>query len=303
MNKFTLVVAALGLSLASSGTAAVFKIAGFSFDEKNSVTTVSIVEGTRDLKDHSTTHFGRFSETYVKNPTSKVNEFAKFNRGNSIARLMGRNGNSKGKDYARFVSFPDAKETPPTPNVDRCTMELTWGSGTGLQNGSGKDFVVFEHASFQGFEVAVQKAGDAVPTSFIYQFQGPKDSIHEVNAVAYDLSDFGVAEGEMITAIRIRNIFNSKAPAGADKVDNESGQGNIVYPKDPGYDKAFTLREKAGGEEFTERGLSADIVYVTALRDVEPVKLAEPTPAPIAEPAPAAPKAPATTNAAAAKTK
>ncbi|MDB6024533.1 MAG: Autotransporter-associated beta strand repeat protein, partial [Verrucomicrobiales bacterium] len=284
MNKANLVLVALSFTLTSTISAGVFKIGGFTFDEKNTVTTAIIVEGSQELKDHTSSRFGRFSEEYVTDPTSRTNEFERFNRAKSLGRLLGRSGSGKSKDHARYISFPDIKESPPTPNVDRCSIELTWGAGMGLPNGPGKDFVVFEHANFQGFEVAVQKTGAASPSAYRYQFANSKDSLHEANAVAFDLSDFGLTEGEMITAIRIRNIFNSKAEQGADKVDQESGQGNVVYPKDPGYEKAFTLREKSGGDEYSESSLSADVLYVAALRNVEAVKLPEPPPTPAVEP-------------------
>ena len=289
--KLKLLTFAVSAACISNLSAGVFTIAGFKFDEKNTVTTAAL-EGP-DLTDHAATKFGRFSEAYVTNPATRENEFAKFNRAKSIGRLLGHVG--KGQDYAHYISFPDIKNAPPAPNTERAIIKLGWGEGKGLKNSEGKDFVVFESGNWEGFAVAVQKAGSKDFSAYRYQFPSSKDSIHDANAVAFDLSDFGLADGEMITAIQIKNLFNSKAAVGADKVDDASGQGNIVVAGDAGYDKGFTLRQKPNGDEFPETALSADIVYVTTLHDVEEVKIPEPEPAPA--PAPAAPE-PAKTNAA-----
>ncbi len=278
MKLVNFLAVTVGVTFATNISAGTFTIGGFSFDEKNTVKTAAIVQGPA-LIDHSNTRFGRFSEAYVTSPTTRENAFEKFNREKSVGRLLGK-VNKKGIDYARQVSFPDIKNAPPTPNVDRAVLELTWGEGKGLSNGSGRDFVVFEASSWEGFEVAVLKAGATEFTPYRYQFPTAKDSIHDVNAVAFDLSDFGVNEGDMISAIRIRNIFTSKATSGGDKVDNESGQGMVLEPKDSNYDKAFEIRTKAGGPEFGIDQLGADIVYVTALHDIENLRPPEPTPAP-----------------------
>ncbi len=299
--KLTLLTLVVGSVFASSLSAGVFTIGGFKFDEKNTVTTAAVVEGG-PLKDHSSHRFGRFSESYVKDPTSRENEFEKFNRAKSLGRLVG-GSNVRGQDYARYISLPDAKEAPPAPNTERSVVLLTWGEGKGLQNNTGNDFVVFEAASWEGFAVAVKKAGAKDFSPYRYQFPNSKDPIHDVNAVAFDLSDFGLADGEVITEIQIRNLFNSHATVGADKVDNASGQGTVIAAGDAGYDKGFTLLQKQGGGEFPDAALSADIVYVAALHDIEAVKIPETPvePAVTNAPAKAVPAPAAKTNSAAPK--
>jgi hypothetical protein len=297
MKKASILILMVGLSSAST-FAGVFTIGGYKFDEKNSVSKVTIVEGS-GVRDHSAQRFGRYSQEYVSSPLDHENSFEKFDRARSLGRLMGRRNSGK-IDYARFLCLPDRHQAPPTPNVDRVVVQLGWGEAKGIKNEAGPDFVIFESGSWEGFEVAVVKAGATEPTRYRYQFATSKDSIHEANAVPFDLSDFGVADGEMISSIRVRNIFNSKAAGGGDKVDQENGSGNVLLPADAGYDKGFPILSKAGGAEFTVDQLSADLVYAVALRDVEELKVMEAPQPPPVEPAPAKP---AKTNAVAAPVK
>jgi hypothetical protein len=247
-----------------------FKIAGFVFDEANAVTSVAIVEGPLTLMDHSNKRFGKYSENYLS-AGAKVNEFQAFDRSKTIGRLLGRGGSG---DLARHLSFPspgDDIAASPMPNVHRCAIECTWGSN-GLGNGPGPDFVVYEAGSWEGFAVAVRKAGSPTFTGYRYQFPAGQDKTHDTTAVAFDLSKFGLAEGETISAIRIRNLFNSKSRGGGDKVDEQSGEGWIIYPGDPRYKDAFMLRNGAGGSEFPIDKLGSDIVYVVGLQKVAPLK-------------------------------
>lgn len=290
--KLSFLTFAVSTAIIFDASAGVFTIGGFKFDEKNTVSKATLVEGD-GLKTHANTRFGRFSESYVKDTTSRENEFAKFDRKKSVGSLLDQKNKKKGKaesvDYARQISFAESKKPGSTTN--RYVIELSWQEGMGLKNGTGADFVVFETSSWEGFSVAVQKAGGKEFTAYRYQFPKTKDPIQDANAVAFDLSDFGLSDAEMITAIRIQNLFNSKAPAGADRVDNASGEGMIVLPQDAGYDKASLLRQKAGGEEFPVSMLGADIVYVAALHDIEEVKIPEPVESAPAAPAPAPVKA------------
>jgi hypothetical protein len=295
--KYKLLSLALASVVVSNVSAGTFTIGGFKFDEKNTVQIATLAEG-ETLSVHSSSRFGKYSENYVTNTVTRENEFAKFDRSKSVGRLMGLKNSSR-HDLAQYVSMPDLKNTPPAPNKGRCVVELSWKAGLGLKNGLGADFVVFEAGNWEGFAVAVQKAGAKEFTPYRYQFAVSKDPIHDVNAVSFDLSDFGLAEGDMIGAIRIRNLFNSTASVGADKVDNATGQGNVVTPGESGYETASTLLQKPGGQEFPTSRLSADIVYVAVLHDVEALQIVEPaTPAAPAAPtnAPAKPAAVQTTE-------
>lgn len=143
--------------------------------------------------------------------------------------------------------------------------------GWALENKDGPDFVVYESGSYEPFSVYVRRSGTDEFTQPRYQFASYFDPVHNVNAVAFDLDDFGIGKGEMIDAIRIRNVFNSYSRHGSDRVDDESGQGNVVYPGDPGYGNSHMLLNERGGREFKIEQLDADIIYIVGLHDIVPL--------------------------------
>ena len=268
------------LLTANAAVADVFTIAGYTFNDDNSVTTAAVVEGNPNLKIHSAPLFAGKGDIGSLANKSASDPFLTFQRDKTIGRLLGTGKRKTASNSALFVSLPDKHDAPPRPNVDRCTIELTW-SGKGLRNKPGEDFVIYEVGTFEGFMVSVKKAGSDSFTPPRYQFAKQFDLEHNANSVAFDLSLFGLADGEMITAIRIRNLFNSEATVGADKVDDASGQGRVLYPGEAGYDTAHTLTarligsdlkadEGVGGEFKTDR-LDADIVFAVGLHDLEKV--------------------------------
>jgi hypothetical protein len=264
-----------GFILAAQITqASTFTIGGFTFDDADSVRTARIVEGPLSLRDFSNKRFGKYSEEFITGIDSHANSFKDFPRQKSIGKLLGRGAS----DSARHLSFPENTDRMPVPNVHRCTVELTW-EDQGVKNLKGDDFVIFESGGWEGFAVSVRKAGSNEFTPYRYQFANSYDGVQMVNAVAFDLEKFGLADGEMITAIRIRNLFNSHARMGPDKVDDASGQGNVVYPGSPNYGQAFLLRSKAEGSEFSVDHLGSDLIFATGLHSIEKAPATAATPA------------------------
>lgn len=143
--------------------------------------------------------------------------------------------------------------------------------GWALENKDGADLVVYESGTFEPFSVSVRRAGTEVFTQPRYQFSNYFDPVHNVNAVAFDLTDFGLAQGDMIDAIRIRNVFNAYSRHGSDRVDDPSGQGMVVYPGDPGYGSSHQLLTERDGREFKTEQLDADIIYIVALHNIVPM--------------------------------
>lgn len=243
---------------------------GYTFNPNNLIKKVFIVEGPANLKVRTSGLFGRnIGNAHRSGASNKANDLT-IDRSATIGQLLRNSGGTgRKRGGAMHVMFPDVESSPPTPNVDRAAIELNWDDAA-LRNKPGNDFIVYEVEHWEGFAVAVQKAGSGQWTHYRYQYTNSYDTAHVVNAIAFDLSRFGLKENEMITAIRIRNLFNSKASAGADRVDDASGQGNVLYPNDPKYRSGFPLLMKAGGKEFPSDLLDADIVYVVSLHDVEP---------------------------------
>lgn len=280
---FTLACGAGLLAAAFTANAGLFIIGGVEFDSDNSAQTGAIVEGLIHIEDHSSRVFARIEAEPKVLTGDRVNPFIIFDRGKSIGRLLGRESR-KADDRARYVSFPEKGVPGPQPNKDRVTIELTWGK-FGIRNDKGPDFAVFEVGSYEAFAVAVRKAGSLDFTFYRYQFAHQSDPVHGVNSVVFDLSSFGVAEGEIIDAIRIRNVFNSEAKGGnADKVDNAIGEGRVIYPTDPDYAIGHKLLSSPRGSEFRTESLDADLIYAVSLQKL--VLLGQPAPA-----APAAPPA------------
>lgn len=241
----------------------VFTIAGYTFDEDNSVKTAKAVEGASAVLSHSSKVFARAGHVETKGQVAAVNEFLAFDRSKTIGRLMGFAGR-RSTDDARYVSFPERSKGTVQPNQYRATLELTWGDAT-LPNKTGYDFVIYEVGTYEGFSVSVRKAGTTEFSAPRYRFADQYDMTHDVNAVAFDISSFGIDEGEQIDAIRIRNIYNSESPQGADKVDDPGGEGKVLSPGDPGYESGFKLLAKVRGDEFRTEFLDADIIYVAGL--------------------------------------
>lgn len=263
-------VSALLLS-AFFSNAEVFKIGGFTFDDANAVKKAVVVEGPLTLRDFGSGAFARYNDSYIDVPGERINQYRNFDHSKSIGRLLGRSSSS---GLSRHITLPQVKDTLPAANIHRSSIELTW-QDHGLRNEAGTDFVIYEVGSWEGFSVSVRKAGSDQFSAPRYQFANATDKLHQVNAVGFELTDFGIADGETVAAIRIRNLFSAKSRAGSDRVDHESGQGKVVYPTDPNYNSAFPIKTKAGGAEFTPELLGADLVYAVALHDIVPLKVTD----------------------------
>lgn len=155
-------------------------------------------------------------------------------------------------------------------DIDRSEIELTWDAGFGLSNQAGDDFVIYENGSVgapEAYAVAVRNAATGQFTQFRYQFfnsfddaavNGSADGAG-VFATAFDLSDFGLASGEFIDAIRIVNLVALDTVAGSD------GQGEVDLTGNSG----FIPLDSAGGAAFASDKFDPDITLVAALNAVE----------------------------------
>lgn len=256
-----LIASSVLLLTVAAAQAETFTIAGYTFDQASSIKTASIVEGYGVLEHRSNRNFGRFSEDYLRSPEVMVNEFTRFDRRRTVGCLLGHSG---ADSTARHVNF----NTPPGTRV---TLHLTWGA-QGLPNRTGADFYVFESGRTDAFSVSVLKAGSSEFTPYRFKRPAREDKIHLVHATAFDLSEFGLTDGEVCSAIRIRNLRGTSARVGADKVDNASGEGMIVPPSHPEYEAAYPLLVKAGanGQAAIDE-LDPDIVYVVGQHNLVPL--------------------------------
>ena len=259
-NRFSLALTAVtALSFATSSqpaAAAMFTVGGFSWDDANSVSTVKVVEGKVD---------GCYSiDSQVP---------ADFNPGKTLGKILA-GGCPEPVDGYSAISLPEGSAAQsPKPNVDRTSVELTWGDRV-LPNLSGNDFVIYEAGNIdgpEGYSVSVRKVGESTFRPARYKFYDNFEALATnigVFATAFNLDDFGLADGDAIDAIALRNLFNSDANSGADKVDNSIGFGKLLYPGDPDYSNGYSILTSAAGSEYTIDKLDADLAYVIGLHNV-----------------------------------
>ncbi|MDJ1185556.1 PEP-CTERM sorting domain-containing protein [Roseofilum casamattae] len=137
-------------------------------------------------------------------------------------------------------------------------IELNWSGGS-LTNKSGRDLVVYETGGLgapEAFAVSVSQDGEEF-SEYQYQFSDHFSTTYNLFATVLDLSTFGIAEGETIQSIRIRNLTPGDRVAGSD------GQGFLGGNYD--------ARTHALGGTFDPASkLDADIIYVVGLHDLIP---------------------------------
>ena len=230
-----------------------FLIAGFLFNQINSVTDAVVVEGNLEVDMSSA---DRFAKTLV--------DFESFR---SVGNLLGYGTD----DRAYFVPFPAQNGNFPEPNTQRVSIELSWSPGIVAVNRPGDDLVLFESGSPGGsepFGIRVRATSESQFSGMRYEFPDRFDNTEEVFATGIDFSDFGVPEGGLVDALQVSNIYNSEASAhgtGPDRVSDPSGQGNLLRFGDPGYESGFPLLTGPNAVEPATDKLDTDIVYAVAL--------------------------------------
>ena len=243
-----------------SNRAGLFTVADFTWNPAGSVSTASMIEGAID--------------SFFLNAFGQ--DLNGFDFSHSIGKLLG--DRPVQTEFASTPAFPDiATPGSPTPNVDRTTIELTW-DGDLLPNGVGDDFVVYE-SGFQGnpegYLVSVRQVGQSRFSAPRYEFADTFELFDPISgagifATGFDLSDFGLAENELINAVRIQNLFNLEADTGADRVTGSLGEGDVLFPGDPGYGAAYdiTTGPLGPGGSYALDKIDADITYVAGLQTV-----------------------------------
>lgn len=209
-------------------------IGGFTLAEENLVTNASITSGAAE-----TSFFG--SGLLL---TALVD--------NTVGALLGSSAGDS-------IDLGD--------NLNRSEIELAWDIGNSLSNQTGDDFVVYENGNVgepEAYAVSVRNAATGLFTNFRYEFFDSFDdpaingSGAGVFATAFDLSDFGLAPGDLIDAIRIVNLVAT------DTVDGSDGQGGVDFTGTTG----FTPLDGAGGQVFDASKFDADITLVGGLHDL-----------------------------------
>ena len=152
-----------------------------------------------------------------------------------------------------------------TPVVRKIFL-VDW-EGMRLPNLPGEDLVVYEVGSVgapEAFMVAVRKKGETTFRPWRYEFADTYTTRYLVFATAFNLDDFGIAEGESIDAILIANLID------ADRVDHPSGQGNVILGGGSGYVPVQGPLSDTPTQPYQAARFDADIVYVGVLHSILP---------------------------------
>ncbi|AMV19036.1 beta strand repeat-containing protein [Planctomyces sp. SH-PL14] len=167
---------------------------------------------------------------------------------------------------SRLLNMPGGNQG----NSDRSVIQLTWSGGQTLANETGVDFVVYESGSTgvpEGMMVQVHSTTSTENngwSEWIYIPASDFSASGQAFLTAYDLSDFGLADGETIDAIRIANLID------ADRMEDSSGVG-VVIPEDGGATSSY--RPDPGAlASFSQYGASTydpDPIYVGVLHALE----------------------------------
>lgn len=233
-------------SIASGDT---FTVAGFTFDDTlGPINVVPVAPNTLgDFEGFA------FSAQFI--PLSNQGNDFDVNNSAGIQLLGSIPGQNNG---GTSISLGD--------NFFRGTVELNWGGAVGVTNGAGDDFVAYENGAPGGPEaymVAVRETGETDFSVFRYEFAddvvrvlpSAGTDIAQVLSTGFDLSDFGLADGATIDAIRVANLLP------ADTVDDAIGQGSVTLGGDVGGFAPLTGPQGAGGQ-YNSNGFDADLTYI-----------------------------------------
>jgi VCBS repeat-containing protein len=159
-----------------------------------------------------------------------------------------------------------------TGTTDRSGFVLSFGGAGQITNAIGtNDFVVYESGSLgapEGFMVQVRNAANSVWSRWVYQparsFAAYPGGTDGAFATPFDLSDFAIAAGGAINAIRLANL------TAQDRMESASGTG-FVIPEDNNA-TSTTLPNVGPLATFTSFGnatLDPDILYVGVVNNLE----------------------------------
>ncbi len=243
--------AAGAVAIVSSAAAVPITIGSVTFDTDNSVTAASAM----------TT--GVISFSTFNAPIQGVGNPA-VDDANHIGTLLGGSG-----------GFAVDLTNGTSGGAGRVTVELTWGAGLAAVNGSGDDLFVVESGTFtdptgfpEAFAVAVREEGGAFG-NYRYEFFETGDAGTLKLVTAFDFSDFGLASGARVDAVRIINLHNASS-ASEDRALLASGAGEIALGVGNGTGFEITQGPLGGNGNvaYPDSAMDADIVYVAA-RQVE----------------------------------
>jgi|GEM_PF-1245267 hypothetical protein len=242
-TRFAILAAAVCLTLMTvhHARAQTYSVGGYTWDITNGVKRVLPVDPPQ------VSGFNFFDSEFLKDTD--------FDRTKTLGWMM---SGSSPTGNPRFVELGNA--------VVRKIFLVDW-EGMRLPNRPGEDFVVYEVGSAgapEAFMVAVRKKGETTFSRWRYEFANTYTANYLVFATAFNLDDFGIGEDESIDAILIANLID------ADRVDDASGQGNVILGGGSGYVPVQGPLSDTPTQPYQSTRFDADIVYVGVLHDILP---------------------------------
>lgn len=275
------VAAATTLALSAGGAlAGTYSFAGFSFDQDRATDTLGLLGNGVSLGG------AQFSADNANRITRSVGFVAISGDANSgivgqagfdPSRSLGRQGyaqqgltQSDGSNsvYASAINLPRGNNGA----TDRHGLEMSW-SNRALANGAGADFLVYESASNapgqEAFMIRARSANTGEWSRWYFRdadgfelfTDGPGQTpVEGAHAFAFDMSDLGFAEGDLVDSIQLANLRTS------DRIDGADSTAGFVN-----FDGTGLMAQFLNGASLTTYGSSAfdpDPLYAVALGDL-----------------------------------
>lgn len=235
MGTRTAFAAIATISLAAGAASAAPHIfAGFEFYQANATDTLGLLGNSANLGG------AVFSANYANNITQSVGFVAELGNASSgftaitdfdASRSLGRQANSQlgltqpdgtSSVYASAVNLPRGNNGA----VNRHGLEMSWSGNRALANGADADFLVYESASSSGgYEAFMIRGRDASTGEWSDWYYQAADSFEAylagngsgAHAYAFDMSDLGFADGDLVDAIQLANLRSG------DTIDTDRG--------------------------------------------------------------------------------
>jgi hypothetical protein len=247
-----------------------FDIAGVQFDSDNSTTTAEITGGGYNTPFGIGLHSDTSPDWTVTPSLGTYFQMPTFQKGYDPTQAT--NGVP-----GTAVTLGQDPGFPETSLNERDIIELTWGAGNGLANGTGDDLVVFEAATSEAFAIRVHSVGTGSGTYWSPWFYTPYTSNSDPSALdndatpsLFDLTQMGLAGGEVINALEITNLLIDDTLGAEITALGIHAEVFFGGSSNPGEDNPL-LRFSTGQQDFVSfaaHKFDPDIQYVAALHDL-----------------------------------
>lgn len=277
--------AAVSLALcAGVASAASYSFAGFTFDQDRATDTLGL------LGDGVNLGGAQFSVNNANRITRSVGFVAISGDANSgivgqagfdASRSLGRQGfaqqgltQSDGSNsiYASAINLPRSNDGSNGSNGQRHGLEMAW-SNRALANGAGADFLVYESASNapgqEAFMIRARNADTGEWSRWYFRdadgfelfTDGPGQTpVEGAHAFAFDMSDLGFADGDLVDSIQLANLRQ------ADRIEGADSTAGFVN-----FDGTGLMAQFLNGASLTTYGSGSfdpDPLYAVALGDL-----------------------------------